>query len=125
MQAGWLVGWLNRLVTDELRVPDGDVELREIEQELANAARFDMRATPTERATYRQHAAQLRAVERQRCDERAPTVEALGEKFSWSPAMVWHLVQPYCQCEIGHDGWQWCRHAADEGVDTFGARLPV
>ena len=108
-------------MTDELVVPDSDDELRALEQQASNGARYDTRATPTERATYRQQAAQLRTVERLRADERAPTVAALGEKFGWSPALVWHLVQPYCYCEIGHDGWQWCRHAEDEGLDTFTA----
>lgn len=103
-------------MTDELVVPDSDIELRALEQELT---RYDSRATPTERADTRQQAAQLRAIERQRADERAPTVGALGEKFGWTPAQVWHLVQPYCYCEIGHDGWRWCRHAEDEGLDRY------
>lgn len=27
-----------------------------------------------------------------------------------------HLVQPYCYCEDGMDGWDYCQHARDEGL---------
>ncbi|GAA0528809.1 hypothetical protein GCM10010172_06770 [Paractinoplanes ferrugineus] len=105
-------------MTDEgdLRVPDSDDELRQLEQDLYNESRRFTNQTG-ERVGYARQATQLRAVQRQRADERAPDLSSLGEKFGWSPALMWHLAQPYCYCEIGHDGWEWCRHAIDEGLD--------
>lgn len=104
---------------DELVVPASAEERCALEDRLANDARYTSAwATNTERALWRQQAAQLRAIERQQADERPVSVEALAEKFDWSPALLWHLVQPYCRCEMAEGGWVWCRHAADEGIDT-------
>jgi hypothetical protein len=109
---------LNRAVTDsdELHVPDSDEDLRQLEQRLTDATYGE--ATLTDRARWRQQASRLRVVERMRADERTPTVQALADRFGWSPQLTWHLVQPYCYCGISADGWVWCRHAADERVDA-------
>lgn len=96
------------------QIPASDTVLREWEQEVASAARFDFRASPAERREYAERAAQLRAAERERAKPVEPTVGALAYKFGWTPAQVRHLAQPYCCCDIGHDGWEWCRHAYDE-----------
>jgi hypothetical protein len=97
-------------------IPVSDKTLRDWEQDLANAASYDFQTPPAERAEYAARAAQLRAAERKRAETVEPTAAALGEKFRWSPEAVRHLVQPYCRCDIGHDGWEWCRHAYDEGL---------
>ncbi|PRX23681.1 hypothetical protein [Actinoplanes italicus] len=43
------------------------------------------------------------------------TLDALWEKLGFSREYAEHLVQPYCSCECGHDGWQYCQHANDLG----------
>jgi hypothetical protein len=60
-----------------------------------------------------------RLAERERRRAEAAPVEltlfALTEKLGFTRAYAEHLVQPYCRCEQGHDGWQYCAHANDLG----------
>jgi hypothetical protein len=43
------------------------------------------------------------------------TVEALLAKLEFSREYAGHLMQPYCGCGHGWDGWEYCEHARDEG----------
>jgi len=43
------------------------------------------------------------------------TLGALLSKLGFSDEYAQHLVQPYCRCECGHDGWEFCEHANDLG----------
>jgi hypothetical protein len=40
-------------------------------------------------------------------------VAAFAAKEGWSREYLEHLVQPYCRCESGMDGWEYCDHARD------------
>lgn len=44
------------------------------------------------------------------------TLLARMELWGWSHEYVEHLVQPYCECEDGRDGWEHCEHARDLGL---------
>lgn len=74
------------------------------------------RATPQERAELIAEARAKRQAQRERAEPVELSVAALGDKFGWSEAFMRHLVQPYCYCDIGHDGWETCEHARDEGL---------
>jgi hypothetical protein len=77
-------------------------------------------ATPTERAQWTRDAESKRAAERRAATSAVPlTLEALldrVEQWGWSREYVEHLVQPYCECEDGRDGWEYCSHARDLGL---------
>lgn len=61
--------------------------------------------------------AQAERRERQRADATsAPlTLDGLLAKLEFSREYGEHLMQPYCACQHGHDGWEFCRHAIDLG----------
>jgi hypothetical protein len=75
-------------------------------------------ATPEERAEWARQADQ-RAAEERAAAETVPltldTLLARVEQWGWSREYLEHLVQPYCDCENGFDGWEYCRHARDLG----------
>lgn len=78
-------------------------------------------ATPEEHAEWARQAGQ-RAAEERAAAETVPltlgTLLARVERWGWSREYVAHLVQPYCDCEDGRDGWEYCRHARDLGFDA-------
>lgn len=56
----------------------------------------------------------------QRSQAAAPgelTVDALLGKLVFSREYAEHLMQPYCGCGHGWDGWDFCQHARDLGLD--------
>lgn len=73
-------------------------------------------ATPAEREQQRQDAATRRAAERAAAPPAALTVDALLDKLGWTREYAQHVVQPYCTCSDGYDGWDRCQHARDEEV---------
>jgi hypothetical protein len=86
---------------------------------MATAMRRLMSSTPQERA------AAAREYDRRNAEERATaeyvplTLDAVltrVEDWGWSREYVEHLVQPYCKCEDGRDGWEFCQHARDLGL---------
>lgn len=91
---------------------------------VANMSRW-MNATPEERAQWaaegRQREAEVqagRAAEREAAPRVPLTLDALlarVDDWGWSREYVEHLVQPYCGCEDGRDGWEYCSHARDLG----------
>jgi hypothetical protein len=94
-------------------------------EHLANAeatrAAFDrwMLATPAERAAWAREADQRRAAEREAAPHVPLTLDTLlarVDSLGWSREYVEHLVQPYCECEDGRDGWEYCSHARDLGL---------
>lgn len=67
-------------------------------------------ATPEQRQAWTEQAKQPAA-------KRKPlTLDALIKRMNWSYEYAEHLVQPYCECYDGTDGWEYCRYAYDEGV---------
>jgi hypothetical protein len=76
-------------------------------------------ATPEERAEWARQTDQLTA-EKRRAVEQVPltldTLLARVDRWGWSREYVEHLVQPYCECEDGMDGWEYCQHARDLGL---------
>lgn len=82
-------------------------------------ARWQDRWTPEAIAARKaETAAKQRAERQQQRDAAAPTdltLEALLDKLGFSPEYAEHLMQPYCHCGDGHDGWDYCAHARDLG----------
>ena len=89
--------------------------------EQANAMRESMAkymaATPEQRAAWAAEASAQRLAERSSASLATLTLEALIEALGISRGMAEHLVQTYCQCHIGADGWDHCAHARDLGID--------
>lgn len=85
-------------------------------QELRDAVSQFQKAAPAEREQWVREAAATRAAERAQHPHQALTVEVLIEKLGWTPEYASHFVQPYCDCEVGMDGWEYCQHSRDEGV---------
>lgn len=73
-------------------------------------------STPEERAQRYAEIRQQRVDERAAAERKPLTVEALLDKMGWSREYAEHLVQPYCECYDGMDGWEYCSHAYDEGL---------
>jgi hypothetical protein len=71
------------------------------------------RPTPQQAAERREREARERAEERERAARVPLTIDALIEAMGWSRAYAEHLVQPYCDCYPGEDGWVDCEHARD------------
>jgi hypothetical protein len=77
-----------------------------------------MSATPEQRAECAREADQRRRDERRAVPHVPITLDALlarVDHWGWSREYVEHLVQPYCECEDGYDGWEYCSHARDLG----------
>lgn len=88
-------------------------------QETAEAMHRWMSATPQERAEWAAEAERERAKVRATAAFKALTLDALlarVQDWGWSREYVEHLVQPYCTCEDGRDGWEFCQHARDLGL---------
>ncbi len=92
-------------------------------QRLQESLQTALTATPEQRAQWRREAADREARElweriQQRDEAQAVplTLNALIAKMGWSPEYAKHLVQPYCGCEQGWDGWEFCQHARDLGL---------
>jgi hypothetical protein len=73
--------------------------------------------TPEERARQLEEAAAARAAERAATPRVALAFDTLLDKLGWSREYAEHLVQPYCTCGEGYDGWEFCQHAHDEGIE--------
>lgn len=90
------------------RRPDGD-PLRAAFERIA-------RMTPEEMAANRER---VRA-ERSEIREHSPRVPfdpaAVEDKMGWKRGFLEHLAQPYCRCDVGYDGWDFCPHAVDLGL---------
>lgn len=87
--------------------------------ETADAINRWMNATPAERAEWARQSDQRNAEQRQAAEHVPLTLDTLLtrlEKWGWSREYVEHLVQPYCECEDGRDGWEYCQHARDLGL---------
>ena len=82
---------------------------------VADSIRRWMDATPQERAAWAAEAEQARVRERAAADHVPLTLDALLDKMGWSEEYAEHLVQPYCECGDGMDGWDRCQHARDLG----------
>jgi hypothetical protein len=75
-----------------------------------------MNATDEERAEWQREAAERRATERAAADQVPLTMDRLLDKLGFTDEYAEHLVQPYCYCSDGNDGWDACQHARDEGL---------
>ncbi|GIM88872.1 hypothetical protein [Paractinoplanes toevensis] len=87
--------------------------------EVADYVNRWMNATPEERAQWAREAENMRRQERLGLHTEELTLESLlarVERWGWSRQYVEHLVQPYCECEDGRDGWEYCQHARDLGL---------
>lgn len=56
------------------------------------------------------------AVQRAAAPQVPLTLDALINKMGWTRGYAEHLVQPYCECWDGMDGWEYCQHARDLGL---------
>jgi hypothetical protein len=76
-----------------------------------------MRMTPEERETAAQQAMANRAATRDRVLlPRVLTMSGLLNKLGWSEEYAEHLMQDYCTCSWGSEGWDLCQHAYDLGL---------
>jgi hypothetical protein len=85
-------------------------------RDMQTSLRRWMDATPEEREAWAEQSRRERAEKRAAVVRRELTVDALIDKMMWSREYAEHLVQPYCECYDGMDGWEYCEHARDEGV---------
>jgi len=83
-------------------------------------ARWQAAWTPEAVAERAREEANQRAAERQAIEARELTLDRLLDKLAFSREYAEHLVQPYCRCECGHDGWQYCAHVEDLGWPRLG-----
>jgi len=75
-----------------------------------------MDATPEQREQWAREAAEQRAAERAEAPVAPLSLDALLTKLGWSREYAHHLVQSYCTCSDGYDGWDHCQHAQDLGL---------
>lgn len=75
-----------------------------------------MTATPEQRAQWARHAQQQRSREREQAAPVPLTLDGLLTKLGFNRQYAEHLVQPYCSCWDGLDGWDACEHARDLGL---------
>lgn len=80
---------------------------------LQQAIRRWMAATPEQRAEWTREAEEQRRAERADTERVELTLDGLLDRLGWSRAYGEHLVQPYCECHDGMDGWDRCQHARD------------
>lgn len=83
---------------------------------VAEALRRARSASPQELADHRARAKRERAELRAATAHVPLTLDALLDKMGWSNEYAEHLVQPYCECEDGVEGWERCPHAQDLGL---------
>lgn len=74
-------------------------------------------ASPEQRAEWEREAAQARAAERAAAPRVEVSVERLADTLGFTVGQAEHLVQPWCECSVGADGWWHCQHWYDEGLD--------
>jgi acyl-CoA reductase-like NAD-dependent aldehyde dehydrogenase len=73
-------------------------------------------ATPEQRDEWNRQAVQQRAAERAATTAVPLTLDGLLDKLGFTHEYAQHLVQPYCECADGYDGWETCQHAYDLGL---------
>jgi hypothetical protein len=96
-------------------IPMSDEAYEDARQTRVAFDRF-MSATPEQRDQWAREAAERRAAERAASAPTLLSLDALLDKLGWTQEYATHLVQPYCQCYDGMDGWEYCEHARDDGV---------
>jgi hypothetical protein len=82
------------------------------------------RDVPAREAARKEAAARGRAAERSSAEPVALTLDALLIKLSFSRDYAEHLMQPYCDCDHGWDGWDFCAHARDLGWPERDSSIP-
>lgn len=78
-------------------------------------ARWQSRWTPEAIAARKAEERTGRERERAESEPVPLTLDGLLAKLAFSREYAEHLMQPYCRCECGHDGWHYCEHAEDLG----------
>lgn len=73
-------------------------------------------STPEERAEWKRQADERRVQERAVAETVPLTMDNLLSKLGFTEEYARHLVQPYCECYDGMDGWEYCEHARDLGL---------
>jgi hypothetical protein len=74
-------------------------------------------ATPEDRARMASDAAAARQQEREAAGPaRELTLDGLLDNLGFSREYAEHLMQPYCYCGDGPDGWDYCQHTRDLGL---------
>lgn len=73
-------------------------------------------ATPEQREQWAREQDARRKAEREAAPRVELTLATLLDKLGFSRSYAEHLVQPYCDCYDGRDGWEFCQHARDEGL---------
>lgn len=73
-------------------------------------------ASPEQRAEWATEAKDKRAEERLQAEHVPLTLVAVLDRLGFSTEFAAHLVQPYCTCSVGSDGWDFCQHAYDLGL---------
>jgi hypothetical protein len=102
-------------VSEHESVSDEDLRARQLFEE---AWQRHITEAPERRAE-RVAQAKLERAEVRRTTERAPlTLDAVIDKLGWSREYAEHFVQPYCECHDGWDGWVWCAHSSDVGLES-------
>ena len=96
-------------------VPVSNEQLADAQEFGAALGRY-LSATPAERAAAAEAAQVQRVAEREVAECRPLTLEALLDKLGFTREYAEHLVQPYCECYDGMDGWEYCQQARDEGL---------
>lgn len=96
-------------------VPMSAEAYAEAKEAAASFQRF-MNATPEQRAEWARDAQERRRAERAAATLVPLTLDALLDKLGFDSAYAEHLVQSYCTCGDGRDGWDYCQHARDLGL---------
>jgi len=78
-------------------------------------ARWTPEATAARAAEAAKRERLKREAERAESGPAELTLETLLAKLNFSREYAEHVVQPYCGCGDGHDGWDFCEHARDLG----------
>jgi hypothetical protein len=84
--------------------------------DLTRAMEENARMTPAEREARIRRMAEERKELREHSPRIPLDVAALEDKMGWKRGFVEHLMQPYCTCGVGYDGWDHCEHATDLGL---------
>jgi hypothetical protein len=73
-------------------------------------------ASDEQREQWRHEAVEQRAAERASAERVLFTLTALLKRLGWTHEYALHILQPYCECYDGSDGWAYCQHAHDLGL---------
>lgn len=106
---------MTRVIRHEMIIPVSDEMLAEARAFREAADRWAA-ATPEQREQWAREQEAERNAERDTATHVPLTLDALLDKLGFSHAYAEHLVQPYCGCYDGRDGWEYCPHARDEGL---------